>query len=125
MPFRLRLELIRLLERCDDAHPDLTAVLMEAAMDAIDKLYSQVGYDTRLHWYRIHIILYYSMQPTMHKAKELEELAASHSKLMGQVLGTLLKKKYPQWSSDKDDLTLDDLLNWHYWPAFIRIHGTC
>ena len=35
-------------------------------------------------------------------------------------LGHILKKKYPNF---KDELSLDELLDWDLWPGFLKIYG--
>ena len=50
--------------------------------------------------------------------------ADNNSKLLGNVLGTILKKKYPQLNEDdtvNDWITLDVLLQWDLWPNYVKI----
>ena len=50
--------------------------------------------------------------------------ANNNSKLLGNVLGTILKKKYPQLNEDdtvNDWITLDVLLEWDLWPNYVKI----
>ncbi len=63
------------------------------------------------------------MQTAMEAARDIEKLAATHSKRMGEVLGALLKKKYPQLDYQVPP-SLNELLAWQLWPNFIKIHGT-
>lgn len=63
------------------------------------------------------------VQSTNEAKHEFEKLAATQSEKIGKLLGTLLKKKY----NDMDPrvpLSFDELLGWHLWPNFIKIHGT-
>ena len=49
-------------------------------------------------------------------------MTKTDSKLLGKVLGALLKKQYPQaTSSDKNWITLDVLLEWIPWPSYLQI----
>ena len=52
--------------------------------------------------------------------KQFEELAAVQSKHIGNLLGNMLKKKYP---CVVHELSLDDLLHWNLWPNFMKIFG--
>ncbi len=36
----------------------------------------------------------------------------------------MLTKKYPKFSTE-DTVTVDDILEWDIWPAFMQIYGTC
>lgn len=45
---------------------------------------------------------------------------------MGNLLGKLLKKKYPNLHPDNEDqigISFDDLLDWTLWPNFIKLYG--
>ena len=45
---------------------------------------------------------------------------------MGNLLGKLLKKKYPKLHPDNQDqivISFDDLLDWELWPNFIKLYG--
>ena len=41
----------------------------------------------------------------------------------GQLFGRILQKKYPQLNEGMIDISLDDLLDWPYWPDFIKLYS--
>ena len=51
----------------------------------------------------------------------LAMLEDSQSTHVMQILGEMLKKKYPKFDSKR--LSIDDVLVWELWPCFIKIHG--
>ncbi len=44
------------------------------------------------------------------------------SKHIGRLLGNMLNKKFPKFV-EEDSLTIDDILEWEYWPTFMQIYG--
>ena len=50
-------------------------------------------------------------------------MASTDSKLLGSVLGKVLKKEYPLLSANdtNDWITLDVLLSWVLWPNYLKI----
>jgi len=49
-------------------------------------------------------------------------MTAKGSKILGKVLGELLKDQYPQLpSSDQEWITLDVLLEWTLWPMYLTV----
>ena len=58
--------------------------------------------------------------------QDFDKLAATHSERVGKLLGTLLKKEYPNLDplgKEVVSVTFDELLKWHLWPSFIKIQG--
>ena len=54
----------------------------------------------------------------------LDSLASVKSRRVGTLFGRLLVRKYPQIEHrELIDISLDDLLNWSYWPNFIKIYS--
>ena len=51
----------------------------------------------------------------------LAQLADSQSTYLMKVLGEMLNKKYPHFTSKS--FSIDDLLAWELWPCFIKIYG--
>ena len=49
--------------------------------------------------------------------KKLEE-----SKYLSEILRNMLNKKYPDFS-EKHPPSIDEILEWEYWPSFVRIYG--
>ena len=49
--------------------------------------------------------------------KKLEE-----SKFLSEILRNMLMKKYPDFSEDNPP-SIDEILEWEYWPSFVRIYG--
>ena len=41
---------------------------------------------------------------------------------MSEILRNMLNKKYPNFSEDHPP-SIDDILEWEYWPSFVRIYG--
>ena len=41
---------------------------------------------------------------------------------MSEILRNMLNKKYPHFSEDHPP-SIDDILEWEYWPSFVRIYG--
>ena len=41
---------------------------------------------------------------------------------MAQLLGDMLKKKYPNFETE-NSLSLDDILTWELWPGFMKIYS--
>ena len=41
---------------------------------------------------------------------------------MAQLLGNMLKKKYPNFETE-NSLSLDDILTWELWPGFMKIYS--
>ena len=44
-----------------------------------------------------------------------------HSKHMADLLGNMLKKKYPNFNMKQ--FSIDDILEWKLWPGFMKIYG--
>ena len=51
----------------------------------------------------------------------MEMLLRKNSTKVGNLFGRLLEKKYPQLNQSGFMISLDDLLNWSFWPSFIKI----
>ena len=78
-------------------------------------------------------ILMYVCQPTIiivcylqssTYGTNLDSLASVKSRRVGILFGRLLLRKYPQIEhKELIDISLDDLLNWSYWPNFIKIYS--
>ena len=65
------------------------------------------------------------MQPAKYAEQDFETLATKESAHIGRLLGSLLKKKYPDLHPDIEQVTIsfDDLLQWRLWPNFIKLYG--
>ena len=44
-----------------------------------------------------------------------------HSKHMAELLGNMLKKKYPNFNTRQ--FNIDDILEWKLWHGFMKIYG--
>ena len=55
-----------------------------------------------------------------------DKFLSMNSERVGSLFGRLLKKQYPQLEFQSTlSVSLDDLLEWSYWPSFIKIHSMC
>ena len=43
------------------------------------------------------------------------------SKNLSKLLGSMLKKKYPNFNSHQ--FSIHDILLWELWPTFLKMHG--
>ncbi len=61
-------------------------------------------------------------QDSARGAQSVEKL--QESKHVGSLLlmGNMLTKKYPKFLIE-DSLSVDDILEWDYWPGFMQIYG--
>ena len=48
-------------------------------------------------------------------------LKLEQSKNLSKLLGSMLKKKYSNFSSHR--FSIDDILSWELWPTFLKMHG--
>jgi len=52
--------------------------------------------------------------------EEFERVAATESRHVGELLGRILRKRYPGLT---ETISIEDLLGWNLWPNFIQIYG--
>lgn len=62
---------------------------------------------------------------TQNAQQDFDKLVTTKSALVGNLLGKLMMKKYPDLHPGikRATITFDDLLHWHLWPNFITLHG--
>jgi len=57
-------------------------------------------------------------------AENFNKMTVKDSKLLGNILGSILMKRYPQ-INDEDTknewMTLDILLEWNLWPNYVKL----
>ncbi len=56
--------------------------------------------------------------------ESFNQITVDDSRLLGNVLGAMLKKRYSQLNDEdevNDWITLDILLNWELWPNYVKI----
>lgn len=63
------------------------------------------------------------MQPERYLPSTLDCFAKEESERYGELLSRLLLKKYPQIKHES--LHLGELLNWKFWPVFIKVYCEC
>jgi len=56
---------------------------------------------------------------------DFERVTSTESRRVGELLGRILKKRYPDLKKNLKNITIsfDDLLGWNLWPNFIQIYG--
>ena len=70
---------------------------------------------------KMHALVYH-LQPQKSGNREFERLASHESERVGQLLGHILERQYPN-AGDIKSISFSDLLEWHMWPIFITIFG--
>ena len=50
----------------------------------------------------------------------MEMILSKNSTKVGSLFGRLLEREYPQLNQPSFVISLDDLLNWSFWPSFIK-----
>lgn len=45
------------------------------------------------------------------------------SDIMSTLLGNLLEVKYPNYDSQSNSITIEDILKWDFWPTIIKAYG--
>ena len=51
---------------------------------------------------------------------DVGKLAARESERVGQLLGRIIEKSYP---NPVEEVTVADLFGWNLWPKFITVYG--
>ena len=69
----------------------------------------------------IALFLHYLSQGGKQALDYIEELAQNGSIRIGNLISRILVKKYPSRADSKYEVTFDELIEWDFWPCFIRI----
>ena len=66
-------------------------------------------------------LLYSLLQGGKQALDHIEELAKKESIRIGNLIGRILVKKYPLAPSDTFEVIVDELIEWDFWPCFLKI----
>ena len=104
----------------------VTNIFITESIAALDELvFSQVSLITgisvycQMCYYTFNLILY--LTQSRYNFRSIERIMNSKSARVINALGSILKRKYPNFS--QEGFPLENLLEWDLWPEFINTRG--
>ena len=105
----------------------VTNIFITESITALEELvFSQVSLITSISvncqmcYYTFNLLLY--LTQSRYNTRSIERIMTSKSARVIDALGSILKRKYPNFSQE-EEFPLKNLLDWDLWPGFIKIHG--
>ena len=105
----------------------VTNIFITESIAALEELvFSQVSLITgisvncQMCYYTFKLLLY--LTQSRYNFGSIERIMNSKSARVVNALGSILKRKYPNFSQE-DKFPLENLLEWDLWPGFINTHG--
>ena len=105
----------------------VTNIFITESITALEELvFSQVSLITgisvncQMCYYTFNLLLY--LTQNCYNTRSIEKIMTSKSARVIDALGSILKRKYPNFSQE-GAFSLKNLLEWDLWPVFINSHG--
>ena len=97
---KAKLKLVCFLEESDDVNPLLVGVVFNNGAEGIDNICGKGGVDA---------------------VSQIDALMEKESERIGKLISRILITKYPKITRNSVRVSFDDLMDWEFWPCFIKI----
>ena len=115
-----KVKLVCYLKESANMHPLLVEVVFNNGAKGIDSICDKVQLCESIS--TMLLLYWFGLQGGDEAVSQINELVEKESERIGKLTSQILIKKYPNSASNIYRVSFDDLMNWEFWPCFIKIY---